>query len=1185
MRVQSGEIFGYLGIAADLTERHAAARALEEKSRFLETLSANIPGMVAYWGHDLLCRFANDTYLDWFGRSREEMLGIHLRDLLGETVYALNEPYITAALQGKTQHFERTLTKANATVGYVWAHYIPDIDGGQVRGFIVLVSDITELKQAQLALEALNKKLELRTNDLERSGQLAGVGVWSVNLSTKEIIWSDQTCRIHDMPIGHRPSAEEAVGYFTPESRVEIQAAMEHAITHQQSWDRELALITATGRHIWARSVGELELDAMGQPSRLVGAFQDITERRLASAALAAARDQLEMASKVAKLGIWAYELADRSLHWNDLMYELYDQPALRKEPKLYYEHWVARVHPDDIEETMAQLTAAIEGQGVFDRVFRIIRRDGEIRHMQAGAFIEHDSSGRAVRVTGINLDISEHVVLESSLRAAKEISDAANRAKSEFLANMSHEIRTPMNAILGMLQLLQQTSLNQRQDDYTRKAETAARTLLSILNDILDFSKVEAGKLSIDPHPFSIDRMLRDMSVILSSNLGNKEVEILFRIDPAIPTWIIGDDLRLQQILINLAGNAIKFTERGEVVLSVDRHVSDSGQLALSFEVRDTGIGISPAQCERIFDGFSQAEASTARRYGGSGLGLAISQRLVRLMGGTLAVQSTPGVGSRFYFTIPCALAQQPEIVDSSTNTLDLYDLKCLVIDDNATAREVLGGMLRSFGWSVEAVGSGPEATAILAAGDPGPAYDVVFLDWNMRGMESLHTCTRIRERKELQPCSIIAMVTAYGHESLAQQQLQYAGLFDGMLIKPVTASMMFDAVAEHRASQGQTVQLEGKSKSCQQRLRGIHVLLVEDNLVNQQVAGELLSNDGAVVTIAACGQDGIEAVDQANACGQLFDVVLMDIQMPGMDGYAATRLLRQRHDAGTLPIIAMTANVMQSDREAALQAGMNDHVGKPIDLDRLVAVILQHTRGIDSATAACDQLPPLESYDAASEKREQPDLDVIGALRRLGGNLTTYQRALKGFIGELSTFESACRKALEEQRYDDARRLLHTTKGVAGNVGARHLAALAADAERLLSDPVAQPAWSALESLSLAANRATAAALDYLAQCEPTTAPTAAVTAATAATDSQRPDFAAFRAGLEVLQHLLTVADLQADERFEQLRVTFGHVMPDEFERLERSIEQLDYAHASALCNELLEYITARDHTSGAL
>ena len=1098
---------------------------------------------------------------------------------LGELVRPGIEVFVARSLRGLPNEFEWTYIRKD---GY---HYSPDIEGGQVRGFIVLVSDITELKQAQLALEALNKKLELRTNDLERSGQLAGVGVWSVNLSTKEIIWSDQTCRIHDMPIGHRPSAEEAVGYFTPESRVEIQAAMEHAITHQQSWDRELALITATGRHIWARSVGELELDAMGQPSRLVGAFQDITERRLASAALAAARDQLEMASKVAKLGIWAYELADRSLHWNDLMYELYDQPALRKEPKLYYEHWVARVHPDDIEETMAQLTAAIEGQGVFDRVFRIIRRDGEIRHMQAGAFIEHDSSGRAVRVTGINLDISEHVVLESSLRAAKEISDAANRAKSEFLANMSHEIRTPMNAILGMLQLLQQTSLNQRQDDYTRKAETAARTLLSILNDILDFSKVEAGKLSIDPHPFSIDRMLRDMSVILSSNLGNKEVEILFRIDPAIPTWIIGDDLRLQQILINLAGNAIKFTERGEVVLSVDRHVSDSGQLALSFEVRDTGIGISPAQCERIFDGFSQAEASTARRYGGSGLGLAISQRLVRLMGGTLAVQSTPGVGSRFYFTIPCALAQQPEIVDSSTNTLDLYDLKCLVIDDNATAREVLGGMLRSFGWSVEAVGSGPEATAILAAGDPGPAYDVVFLDWNMRGMESLHTCTRIRERKELQPCSIIAMVTAYGHESLAQQQLQYAGLFDGMLIKPVTASMMFDAVAEHRASQGQTVQLEGKSKSCQQRLRGIHVLLVEDNLVNQQVAGELLSNDGAVVTIAACGQDGIEAVDQANACGQLFDVVLMDIQMPGMDGYAATRLLRQRHDAGTLPIIAMTANVMQSDREAALQAGMNDHVGKPIDLDRLVAVILQHTRGIDSATAACDQLPPLESYDAASEKREQPDLDVIGALRRLGGNLTTYQRALKGFIGELSTFESACRKALEEQRYDDARRLLHTTKGVAGNVGARHLAALAADAERLLSDPVAQPAWSALESLSLAANRATAAALDYLAQCEPTTAPTAAVTAATAATDSQRPDFAAFRAGLEVLQHLLTVADLQADERFEQLRVTFGHVMPDEFERLERSIEQLDYAHASALCNELLEYITARDHTSGAL
>ncbi|MBB3212210.1 hypothetical protein FHW67_001490 [Herbaspirillum sp. Sphag1AN] len=1167
MRLPDGGIFGYLGIAADLTERQAAAQALEEKTRFLETLSANIPGLVAYWDRDLRCRFANDSYFDWFGQDKASMQGMHLRQLLGERLFTLNSPYITAALQGKTQHFERSLTKPDGSIGHTWTHYIPDIDGTQVRGFIVLVSDITELKQAQLALEALNSKLELRSNDLERSGQLAGVGVWSVNLQTNEIVWSDQTCRIHDMPIGHRPTMEEVVSFYAPEARAEIEAVMAHTIAHKQSWEREFPLITAKGRHIWARGVGEVEVDAMGQPTRLVGAFQDITERRLASTALAAARDQLEMASKVAKLGIWAYELADQSLHWNDLMYELYDRPDLRSEPQLFYRHWQASVHPDDVEETMAQLLAAVEGRKAFDRIFRIVRRDGEIRHIQAGAFIEHDSNGNALRVTGINLDITEHVVLESSLRAAKELSDAANRAKSDFLANMSHEIRTPMNAILGMLQLLQQTMLNPRQEDYTRKAETAARTLLSILNDILDFSKVEAGKLSIDLHPFSIDRMLRDMSVILSSNLGNKEVEILFRIEPTIPTWLIGDDLRLQQILINLAGNAIKFTERGEVVLSVNRRMSDTDQLLLSFEVRDTGIGISPEQCERIFDGFSQAEASTARRFGGSGLGLAISQRLVRLMGGSLSVQSTPGVGSTFYFTIPCEVAHAPEPSDNVTHTVDLYDLNCLVIDDHATAREVLSDMLRSFGWSVDAFSSGQEATTILADDDSAPPYDVVFLDWSKHGVDGLQTCSSIRQTKRLQGSAIITMVTAYGRESLAQQQAQYPGLFNGMLIKPVTASMMFDAVAEHRALQGQNVHRENKSARRAQRLRGIHVLLVEDNLINQQVARELLSNEGAIVSIANCGQDGIDAVALAQTRGVQLDVVLMDIQMPDMDGYAATRLLRQRHDRDMLPIIAMTANVMQADREAALNAGMNDHVGKPIDLDRLVAVILQYARGGDRAITAigCELLPANDGEE--DDSAQSVDLDVIGALQRLGGNLVTYQRALKSFIGEISTFESACRQAIEEGRYDDVRRLLHTTKGLAGNVGAQRLAELAAEGERLLQQPAAQQAWPAMESLSQAARNAAAAARDYLAQCEP---------APGNGSGHHPPDITALRTGLEFLVRLLAVADLQADEVFEQLHATYGKLMPEEFEQLERSITQLDYVRAGTLCNALLEHIT---------
>jgi PAS domain S-box-containing protein len=1151
LKAQNGDIFGYLGVAADLSERRAAEQALKANSRFLNTLSANIPGLVGYWDNELRCRFANIAYLDWFGRTREQMEGMCMQELLGEAVFQQNTPYINAVLRGESQTFERTLTKIDGSKKCTLAHYIPDVDHGMVRGFIVLVTDITELKQAQITLEVLNDDLQLRSRDLERTGQIAGVGAWTVYLKENRIVWSDQTCRMHDMPTGYNPTMEEAIHFYAPEARPVIEAALQQALEKHTPWNMELPLITGQGRPIWARVVGEVELDDSGHPLRLVGAFQDVTERRLASAALSAARDQLLMASDVAGLGIWTWVLADNALEWNDLMYALYDQPKSLRHTGLNYEHWRARVHPDDVEATAAQLQAAVEGRAIYDPVFRVVHANGDVRHIKAGAYIEHDVQGKAVRVTGINLDVTDHIEIESSLRAAKELSDAANRAKSEFLANMSHEIRTPMNAILGMLQLLAQTGLNHRQGDYVGKADTAARTLLSILNDILDFSRVEAGKLTLDPHPFNVDRLLRDVSVILSANLGSKELEVLFEIDPAMPRWIVGDALRLQQVLINLAGNAIKFTERGEVVLSVTVRAQEPVRLTLSFAIRDTGIGISPEQSVRIFQGFSQAEASTARRYGGSGLGLAISERLVQLMGGTLAVNSVVGQGSTFHFTIDCAPADEPELQGHQTGTIDMQDLHCLLVDDNECARKILQDMLQSFGWSVDTASCGTEALRLVEQGPKEQEYDVIFVDWRMPEMDGWETCERIRQLLRPDTCSMVMMVTAHGRELLAQRQSQMPSLFDGFLVKPVTASMLFDAVAESRTSLGKVIPITAHQLVSQQRLAGLRILVVEDNLINQQVAHELLSNDGAMVSVAASGQAGIDAIDGAV---HLFDVVLMDIQMPDMDGYAATRIIRQQFTQEALPIIAMTANAMPSDRDAALAAGMNDHVGKPFDLTQLIEVILQHTkRGL-----------PLDALITSDEKvtDEMADFDVTSALRRLGGSIPIYQRALKGFIQEVGSFESAFRTAIQDKQYSDAHRILHTLKGLSGTIGANRLTGMVIKEEQLLEQQASNDDWRELDALWLLAAQVIEAAKQYMAQMAPTTtAPPPTL------------DIAVLRTRVVELQQLLAAGDLEADDAFGRLQDAFGTLMPAEFALIEESIDALNYQKATELCNRLLD------------
>jgi PAS domain S-box-containing protein len=1042
-----GLLSGFMEIGSDITDKREATARLQAALRENDSLLGVIQQHAIVTSADPQGRItdANDAYCRISGYRRDELIGRH--HLMVDTGLDTDEfrRVIAPLLQaGQPWRGELCNRAKDGSPYWVDTAIAPFFDAdGRIERFITIRHDITA---RETAARELTRERERLDNILRGTHG----GTWEWNVHTGETLVNERWAEI----IGHSVAELAPITADTFRDRVHPEDAARSAALVQRHFDGEtdyydceLRMRHRDGHWVWVHSRGRVShRDDAGRPLWMAGTHMDISARKRAEREMQRAEALLRGAIDAVNEAFVLFDADDRLVFCNDKYREIYASAPDLIQAGSSFEH----ILRESVRRGLITVPAEQLDDWLADRM---------AAHRQGITQVQRLADGRWLRLierrmpdghtVGFRIDITDLV-------NATEAAEAASQAKSRFLANTSHEIRTPMNAVLGMLRLLRNTDMTARQRDCADKAERAARTLLALLNDILDFSKVEAGKLELDCRPFEVAALLADLSVILTANLADRPVALRFDIDPALPPRLVGDDLRLQQVLLNLAGNAIKFTERGEVVVRLALVRADATSALVEFSVSDTGIGIAPEHQQHIFDGFAQAEASTTRRFGGTGLGLSICQRLVALMGGQISLDSAPGRGSRFAFSLALPLAG--------------------------------------------------------AEGSEAPALQ-------------------------------------HG-QATAAAQLAPPG----------------------------------------QRLAGLRVLVVEDNPINQEVARDLLQDEGAVVTLAGDGRQGVAAVLGAKPG---FDAVLMDVQMPVMDGHAAASHLRREPGLASLPIIAMTANAMPSDRAASLAAGMNDHIGKPFDLDELVAVLRRHVPARPALTTPAPRRRHAAPSTLTPEVRglaQAAGFDLDGALQRLAGRVDVYVRLAASFDTRLATLPADLAALLQPDRRAEAERLAHTIKGVAATLGALRLAAMAGEVEQALRHWPPQPPqadWQPRWEAAVQGARAALAELLPRLQAPDAAAPAAQraggpsilaqmsvnpTAAAPAAADGEAAQSDALRRGLQTLAGLLAESDMAATDCFAELALAPGAGWRPQLEPLAAPMAALDFAAALALCRAML-------------
>ncbi|MEO5365925.1 MAG: transporter substrate-binding domain-containing protein [Magnetococcus sp. WYHC-3] len=899
------------------------------------------------------------------------------------------------------------------------------------------------------------------------------------------------------------------------------------------------------GKVVWIHSLGNVVRDPNGKPTDMYGVTQDITAFKQMEWALEKERGRLQEILDRSPIGV-AFSTRGKIHFANPRFSDMFGATVGDMSPNLY-------VNPSDREAIIAELQ---QHGRVENREVQMYDRQRQVRETLI-TFMEIEYEGER-GILGWLLDITQRKEAELALAQAKLEAEAANQAKSDFLANMSHEIRTPMNAIIGMSHLALQTELTSRQRNYIQKVNRSAESLLGIINDILDFSKIEAGKLNMESTDFHLEDIFDNLANLVGLKAEEKGLELLFDIDPALPTSLVGDPLRLGQILINLGNNAVKFTDSGEIIIRVTGEEQPDGRWMFHFSVQDSGIGMTPEQQGKLFQSFSQADSSTTRKYGGTGLGLTISKRLTELMQGRVWVESVAGQGSTFHFTALLSVQPNPTqrmIVDRA----GLAGLRMLVVDDNASSREILSTMGTTFGLRVDVVPHARQAMDLVQQAEQAAApYDLILMDWKMPGMDGVSCAKKIQDLYQDRPSPAVIMLTAYGRDEVIHSAAAQKAQIHTVLTKPVTASTLLDAVGEalgrglvRRA--GDTQERGRTTAELADHLRGAHVLLVEDNEINQELALELLSTGGVRADVANNGQ---EALDKLAL--HTYDGVLMDIQMPVMDGYTAAREIRKQERFKDLPVIAMTANAMAGDREKVLAAGMNDHLAKPINVRAMFATLSQWITPKERTSS-----PTLSAATPAVvvEMGDLPGIDTRAGLETTQGNEPLYRRLLGKFHAGQKDFVAQFHKLLDEGDLQSAQRLAHTLKGVAGNLGATGVQEQA----RLLEEACGDEGTAAQRQSLLAALHSVL--LPVLQGLEQFHAATPVSPAPAAAADP-----AAIAALLQELRVLLAEDDFAASRVMKSLTPLLqGTPRAAWAQRMEQQIDAYDFEAALATMQQL--------------
>ena len=1046
-RDEQGKIIGLIGIARDITEKKRVESELHQSQlrwRFaLESVGDGI------WDWDM------KTGRVYYSRQWKAMLG-YAKEEIGDTAaewfdrlppddLALCQEAIGNHLQGKTEDFvlEHRMLAKDGSLRWILARgkVVERAEDGTALRIIGTNTDITQRKTAEHELYLERERLGLAAEALH-------LGVWDYNFAANTILCDARWYEIYGVDPTEVVTMETFNARLHPDDVERVAQERLKTLERREKIHRmEFRIITPAGETRRILSAARmLEADER-TPNRFVGIVMDVTESRMAEETLKNSYEALRQAEKLAKVGNWTLDLKTSRLAISDMINEM--NGVGPDDPPLTPERLSKLLPPEGLEKMLSGLERCVADGTPYDLETEHWRVDGTSYFARLRGRANLDASGKIVSVSGTLQDITEERQAAEVLEQARDAAEAAEHAKSDFLAMMSHEIRTPMNTVLGMTRLVLQTDLTPRQRNYLDKIHTAANTLISIINDVLDFSKIEAGKLDIEETEFTLESVLEATSSVTAMKAEEKGLEIAYEVAPDVPERLIGDSLRLGQILINLVSNAVKFTERGEVVVSIDRVSQNRTNVAtLQFAVRDTGIGLDPDQIAGLFRAFSQADRDTSRKYGGTGLGLAICKQLVERMGGGIWATSEPGKGSTFFFTIEARLPAAPEAHAMAPKRANLKGKRVLIVDDNPSARDILSQMVRNFGMDVEAVDSGASALANLKlASLQCRPFELVLMDWRMPGMDGLDAAQRIKADMNLREIPAVLMVTAYGREEVLLKSEQLG--LQGVLIKPVTESVMFNtiidvlepALREHAsATSGPYSEASSRTESQQKWIEQLNcrrVLVVDDNALNREVVSDFLMLAGVDVGTAS---NGIEALKQLKDGD--YEAVLMDVHMPVMDGLTAVREIRKEARWSKLPIVALTAQARLEDREASLAAGMNAHLTKPIDEMELYRTLLQLLPQT-SASMPCE-----DAEDSDADEDRTP-LDLSAALARLGNNPERLSRLLQGFVRDFNAAPAQLMADHLGGNLEGVASLAHAVKGAASYLDAHDLCTAADELE----------------------------------------------------------------------------------------------------------------------------------------